>query len=285
MTDKQRAFEYNTSLERRNPAEKLKSQVDLSIVTISTNEGHELSDCLASAVKGFGDLNVEFFVIDNASTDNTSSLVSQYPGITLLRQEKKLGFASNNNIALRQSTGRYVLLLNPDTQLDPDTLPVMVKYMDDHPDIGASSCMLVNPDGSIQYTARMFPTPLAVFLRWVGYDKLFPKSKVLSRYLLSDWDHVTERDVDWILGAFLLVRREAMTETGMLDEAFDPLYYEDIDWCFRIKQSGWRIRYVPYVKVVHLYDRESARSLFNKMTYIHFKNIVRFFWKHRRVRS
>jgi N-acetylglucosaminyl-diphospho-decaprenol L-rhamnosyltransferase len=220
-------------------------------------------------------------VIDNASNDGSSDIAAKHQNVKLLKNATRLGFASNNNLALKQSRGRYVLLLNPDTILEKNTLPVMVDYMDKNPEIGAASCKLVNPDGSIQFNARMFPTPTAVVLRWAGYERLFPRSKVLNRYLMSEWDHETERDVDWILGAFLLVRREVIEQVGFLDESFDPLYYEDIDWCFRIREGGWRIRYVPYVKVVHLYDRESASSFFNRMTFIHLKNILRYFWKHR----
>ncbi len=255
--------------------------IDLSIITISTNEGHELRDCLESVEKGVGNLDIEHFVIDNGSSDETRIIASRYPWVTLIRHDVKKGFSTNNNLAIAISRGRYILLLNPDTIVDMESLPFMIKFMDDHPDIGASSCKLINPDGSIQYTARMFPTPLAVLMRWAGFERLFPKSKTLTSYLMSDWDHETERDVDWILGAFLLVRREIVDQVGPLDTAFDPLYYEDIEWCYRIKKAGWRIRYIPYVKVVHLYDRESARSFFNKMTYIHLKNMLRFFWKHR----
>jgi len=255
--------------------------VDLSVVTISTNEGDQLKACIKSLYHGLGGLDVEYFVVDNNSNDETVEVVSQYPQVKLIKNTEKIGFASNNNLALKESVGRYVLLLNPDMILESNTLPEMVRYLDENDQIGAAACKLVNPDGSIQYTARMFPTPMAVLMRWAGYDRLFPNSKVLSRYLMSDWDHETERDVDWIMGAFLMVRREVLDQVGLLDQAFDPLYYEDIDWCYRIKKAGWRIRYVPYVKAVHLYDRESARSFFNRMTYYHLKNIMRFFWKHR----
>ncbi len=254
-------------------------------MTISTNEGHELADCLSSVHDSIGTLNIEYFVIDNGSTDKTAEHVAAYPSVISISNPRKLGFATNNNMALEKSTGRYVLLLNPDIVMEPEVLPYMVRYMDENPDIGASSCKLVNPDGSIQYTARSFPTPLAVFLRWVGAERIMPRSKVLERYLMSNWDHETERDVDWNLGAFLMVRRDVLDQVGMLDTDFDPLYYEDIDWCYRIKLAGWRIRYVPHVKTVHLYDRESAQSLFNKMTYYHFRNIIRFFWKHRSTRA
>lgn len=255
---------------------------DLTIITISTNEGSQLIDSVRSVYAGMGDLKVEYFVIDNASTDSTSDVVAGYPDIHLIKNPQKKGFATNNNLAMIQSTGKYVLLLNPDTILDPDTLPFMVSYLEKHPDVGAASCKLVNPDGSIQYTARRFPTPTAVIARWAHVDRLFPRIRSLQNYLMSDWDHETERDVDWLVGAFIMVRREVLDTVGLLDIAFDPLYYEDIDWCYRIWKAGWRIRYVPQAKIVHLYDRESAQTLFNKWTFIHFRNIVRYFWKHRR---
>ena len=255
---------------------------DLTIITVSTNEGSQLIDSVRSVYAGMGDLKVEYFVIDNASTDSTSDVVADYPDIHLIKNPQKKGFATNNNLAMIQSTGKYVLLLNPDTILDPDTLPFMVSYLGKHPDVGAASCKLVNPDGSIQYTARRFPTPTAVIARWAHVERLFPSIRSLQNYLMSDWDHETERDVDWLVGAFIMVRREVLDTVGLLDTAFDPLYYEDIDWCFRIWKTGWRIRYVPQVKIVHLYDRESAQTLFNKWTFIHFRNIVRYFWKHRR---
>ncbi len=257
------------------------SQIDLSIVTISTNEGHQIVDSIQSVLKGKGGLVIEYFIVDNASTDNTAMVVSQHPEIVLIRNERKTGFATNNNIALSKSRGRYVLLLNPDTILDPDTLPGMVAYLDAHRDVGAAACKLVNPDGSTQFSARSFPTLSAVFLRWIGYDRLFPASRLMARYLMSDWDRNDARDVDWLIGAFLMVRREVIDQIGLLDTAFDPLYYEDIDWCYRIQKAGWRIRFVPDFKIIHLYDRESARNIMNRMTVIHFINMIRFFAKHR----
>ncbi|HPQ39043.1 MAG TPA: glycosyltransferase family 2 protein [bacterium] len=255
--------------------------IDLSIVTISTNEGDQLADSARSVQNGIEGLRVEYFVIDNGSTDNTAGVAAACPEITLIRNTERLGFSTNNNMALRRSTGRYALLLNPDTILEPDTLPFMIRYMDQHADIGASACKLVNPDGSIQFTARRFPTPAAIIARWAHLDRIFPDMRFLRNYLMSDWDHDSERDVDWLVGAFILIRREVLDTVGFLDTSFDPLYYEDIDLCYRIRSAGWRIRYVPYVRTVHLYDRESAQTVFNKWTLVHFRNIIRYFWKHR----
>lgn len=260
------------------------SMIDLSIVTISTNEAHQLVDSIESVLAGRGDLKIEYFIVDNASADGTSELVSRYPEITLIKNSKKRGFSTNNNLALMRSTGRYVLLLNPDTILDKDTLPGMIAYLDAQPGIGAASCKLLNPDGTVQYNARNFPTILTVLLRWIGFERLCPDSKVIGHYLIREWDRQNARDVDWIIGAFLMVRREVINSVGLLDVAFDPLYFEDIDWCYRIKKSGWRVCFIPDYKIVHLYDRESARSIVNRMTVIHFINMVRFFHKHRMYR-
>jgi len=257
---------------------------DLSIITISTNEAHHLRRCLASVDRGKGDLRIEHFVIDNACTDETAELVTRdHPQVKLIRNTRKLGFATNNNMAIQRSRGRNVLLLNPDTVLGENVLPEMIAYCDRHPEVGAATCRLVNPDGSVQYNVRQFPTLWAVLLRWASFDRVNPRSRTLRRYLLSDWDHRDERDVDWVLGAFLVVRREVIEQVGMLDTAYDPLYYEDIDWCWRIKRAGWRIRYVPHVEVVHQYHRESARGVFNRMTYYHFRNILRFLARRRRM--
>jgi len=265
------------------------SPPDLTIITISTNELFRLRDCLPSVPAAAGALRIEHVVIDNASIDGTSLFVaSQFPSVTLLRNERKTGFATNNNLAINRTDSRYVLLLNPDTVLTPGSLEKIVRYCDDHSDVGAASCKLVNPDGSLQHNVRRFPTLLAVMLRWAQFERFHPNSKILRDYLLSDWDHNSERDIDWAIGAFLLVRRQVIAAVGPLDAAYDPLYYEDIDWCFRIKQNGWKIRFVPGVQIIHHYHRESARGIFNKMTYIHFRNIVRFLvrrWRAERHRE
>lgn len=260
----------------------LDSRVDISIITISTNEGKELEKSIISVLSGCDGVEFEYFVINNASTDNTESLLKSNSKIIPITNEKKLGFATNNNLAMQRARGRYLLLLNPDTILEKNTIPEMIKYMDANPDIGASSCKLVNPDGSTQYSARKFPTLPVVLLRWMKIDRIFPGCRLIKSYLMSDWDHCTERDVDWNLGAFLMLRHEVLKQIGYLDTQFDPLYYEDIDLCYRFLKNKWRVTYYPNVKILHYYDRESAHSLLNKMAIIHFRNFIRFYIKHRR---
>ncbi len=255
---------------------------DVSIIIISTNEAHELEYCIDSLKRRDGKTDVEIIIFDNASSDSTTELVKErLSEARLIVNETKTGFASNNNRGIEMSRGRYILLLNPDTIISPETFSVMVDFMDRNSDVGAAACKLVNPDGTIQHTCRRFPTPGAVFFRWAGVEKFFPNSRILSSYLMKNEDHDRLIETDWLLGAFLMLPRKIIDEVGLLDTRFDPLYYEDIDLCYRIKKQGYRICYYPETSIVHLYNRESAESIFNKMTYIHFRNIIRFFRKHR----
>lgn len=240
--------------------------------------------CLPSIFKKPQGIDFEMFIIDNASSDGTSLLVkTEYPQVNLVCNRQKKGFASNNNQAIRQASGRYILLLNPDTIVQDGCLAEMVRFMDEHKDAGAAGCKLLNPDNTLQYNCRRFPTPKAIFLRWATnfHDHQHP---LLRDYLMMDWDHERAREVDWFLGAFLMVRREIIDRVGMLDQRFDPLYYEDVDWCYRIRLAGYKIYYNPQAVVIHRYHRESARNLFNIMTWYHIRNIIRFFLKHRKTK-
>ncbi|MBN2054762.1 glycosyltransferase family 2 protein, partial [bacterium] len=261
------------------------SRPDISIIIISTNECADLERCLQSIDLENESPRLEVFVVDNHSSDGTSAMVGdRFPAVRLIRNPRKYGFSTNNNLGILRCTGRYVLILNPDTILRDDTLSIMTSFMDEHPDVGAAGCRLVNPDGSQQYTARRFPTLLSVIFRWANLDRLFPRLNVLRHYLMMDCDQHQIRDVDWIIGAFLFVRHSVLEEVGPFDQRFDPLYIEDEDLCYRIKQNGYRVTYVPATEIVHAYNRESARGFFNRMTYIHFRNFLRFYIKHRRYR-
>lgn len=259
---------------------------DISIIIISTNERADLECCLASLGRVRGDLKLQILVIDNCCSDGTAEMVAaSYPQVTLVRNQARYGFSTNNNIGILRSTGKYILILNPDTIVSEDTLTVVTAYMEANPHVGATGCKLVNPDGSMQYTARRFPTLRSVIFRWAKIDKYFPKSEILRDYLMKDCDHTKIREVDWIIGAFLFIRRSVLEEIGPFDQRFDPLYIEDEDLCYRIKSRGYQVHYLPTTRIVHAYNRQSARSIFNRMTYIHFRNFLRFYIKHRRYRG
>ncbi len=233
---------------------------DLSIVIVSYNVRDLLRDCLASLRADLERLRAEVFVVDNASSDGSADMVgAEYPWVTLVRSPDNRGYAAANNLALRQGRGRYLLLLNPDTVLPSGALVETVAFLDANPDVGALGPKLVRADGSLDLACRRsFPAPEAAFFRLFGLAWLFPKSPRFARYNLLHLDPDQPMDVDSVCGAFMLVRREVVERVGLLDESF-RMYGEDLDWAYRIKRAGWRVRYHPSVVVLH-YKGESSRQ-------------------------
>lgn len=254
--------------------------IDLSVIVVNYNTAPLLKACLSALRQHpLRQGSMEVWVVDNGSQDDSVVMVrEQFLEVHLLANEVNRGFAAANNRAIRPSQGRYVLLLNPDTEVYPGALDEMLRFMDERPRAGAVGAQLLNPDGSVQTSCRAFPTLWAIFLRGSGLKRFFPRSRALRRYLMEEWDHCETREVDWLLGACLWMRRQALDEVGLLDGGFF-LYYEDIDWCYRAKQGGWQVYYLPSARVLHRHQRESARGI-NKLTWIHVKSIIRLFRKH-----
>lgn len=205
----------------------------------------------------------EVFLIDNASADGTfeqlGSLVEasqdqlQQSGgsVSLRRNTVNLGFGRACNQALREATGRYVLLLNPDTELEPGGIVNAVRYMDSQPDIGIVGARVRLPDGKLDTPCRRsFKTPGIYLYKYTGLSRLFPRSRRFGRYYLSYLDETETTEVDAVIGAFMMVRREVIDRIGLMDERFF-MYCEDEDWCFRAKADGWRVVYYPPVVVWH----------------------------------
>jgi GT2 family glycosyltransferase len=254
----------------------------LSIIIISTNEGRDLKSCLESIYSSMDEsLSFEIYVVDNNCSDGTSEMVlKSFPDVKLIINDNKMGFAYNNNIVIKKSNTQFVLLLNPDTTVNIKRVKEMIDYCNDNPDVALCGPKLLNPDGSLQYNCRRFPTISAVLMRWASIDKYFPNNSILKKYMMKDVDHNKIINADWLLGAFLLIKREVFDQVGYFDEKFWPLYYEDVDLCYRIKKAKYKVVYYPAVEVIHSYHRESAKGIFNKMTLYHMKNIARFFFKH-----
>jgi GT2 family glycosyltransferase len=225
---------------------------------------------------------METYVVDNDSGDGSADMAAEdFPWVQLIRSPENLGYARANNLALRRARGRCVLLLNPDTELGPSALADMLAYLDAHPDTGAVGPKLVRPDGSLDLACRRsFPTPSVAFYRLVGLTRLFPRSRRFGRYNLTYLDPDVETEVDALAGAFMLVRREAVDTVGLLDEGFF-MYGEDLDWAYRIKEQGWRIRYNPKVAVLH-HKGESSRQSSTRATVAFFRAMRRFYGKHYR---
>jgi len=222
---------------------------------------------------------MEVIVIDNASGDDSIHMVRrEFPNVNLVVNSANTGFAKGSNLGMQVSRGRYVLLLNPDSVMRPDGLTKLLKFANENPDSGIIGMKILNPDGSIQYSCRHFPTLQAAIFRNTILSHFFPKNVYALEYLMSDWDHNVSRDVDWVSGAAMLIRREFIDDVGMLDEQFF-MYCEDVDLGYRAKQQGWRVTYSPGSVVVHARAKSSDRSP-NRMIIEHHKSMYKFFKKH-----
>ena len=245
--------------------------LDLGIVIVNWNTRDLLRDCLRSVAASQGDFTCRVVVVDNASPDGSADMVrAGFPDVTLIASAENEGFARANNRGLRalgfapgcadEDAPRYALALNPDTVLPPGALGEMLAYMDADATIGVAGPKLVLPDGSLDLACRRsFPTPEISFYRMVGLSRLFPRSRRFGRYNLTYLDPDVETEVDSVVGAFMLVRRAAIQQVGLFDETFF-MYGEDLDWAFRIKQAGWKVRYNPRVAVTHVKRAASRQS-------------------------
>jgi GT2 family glycosyltransferase len=257
-------------------------QLDLSIIIVSFNTAERLRACLASVAASVGVGGAETFVVDNASSDGSVEMVEQeFPWVRVLRSGANRGFAWANNVALRRARGRRILLLNPDTELEPTALASMIAYLDAHPEAAAVGPKLVRGDGSLDPACRRsFPNPEVAFYRMSGLARLFPESPRFGRYNLTHVRADQEMEVDALSGAFMLVRREVIDQVGLLDERFF-MYGEDLDWAYRMKEKGWSIRYNPRVTVVH-HKGESSRRASRQATVAFFRAMHGFYAKHYR---
>jgi N-acetylglucosaminyl-diphospho-decaprenol L-rhamnosyltransferase len=253
---------------------------DLSVVIVSHNHAHYLGPCLDSVGWERARMDLEGFVVDNASTDATVALVRErYPWVHSLCQARPQGFSANNNAAIRRSAGRYVLLLNPDTVVEAGALAALVRFMDAHPRVGICGAQLVFPDGSIQPSCRRFPTLASVVARRTPLRVFLRRSALNARHLMADFDHTRTAPVDWMLGACLMARREVLQQVGLLDEGY-YLYTEDIDWCYRARRAGWEVMYVAEARIVHDHQARSDRKLLSRHSWIHLQSMWRYYRKH-----
>lgn len=253
---------------------------DVSIVVVSHNHASYLAPCLDSLAPQRDTPTSEVFVVDNVSADGTVQLVRQsYPWVRLIENPRQQGFAANNNRGIRLSTGRYILLLNPDTEVLPGALARLIVYMDAEPGVGLCGPQLVYPDGKIQPSCRRFPTLASVLVRRTPLRSWLKGSSVDRSHLMSDMDHGSRREVDWLLGACLMVRREFLQTVGLMDEGYH-LYVEDIDWAYRARQRGWRVVYYPEARILHHHQAESDRALLSRYSWYHLRSMWRYYRKH-----
>jgi len=233
---------------------------DASVVIVSFNTREILRNCLSSLYEAIGSRDIEVIVVDNASRDGSADMVaSAFPRVVLVRSDVNLGFAAGNNAAFRRARGRHIVLLNPDTLLGSDALDRALAHMDAVPSVGMAGGRLLNRNGVDEPAARMFPSVLNDFLALSGLAARFPRSRLFGRFDRTWATASRPADVDWVPGAFAIIRREVLETVGDFDERFF-LYYEEVDLCRRIKAAGWRVRYWPDI-VVHHWGGESSKTL------------------------
>jgi GT2 family glycosyltransferase len=235
--------------------------MDISILILNYNTRELTINVLRSVFESDTSCLYEVILVDNASKDDSIKHIQcEFPQVILILNNENVGFAKANNQAMRIAQGRYVLLLNSDTLIQPDTLETMLQFMDKHPEVGAAGCKLVLQDGTLDKACkRGFPTPSASFYYAFGISKLFPHVPRFNQYQLGYMDPDDAYPVDCLVGAFMFVRRTAIDQVGMLDEEFF-MYGEDIDWCYRIKQAGWVNYYYPKTQILHLKGASSRRK-------------------------
>jgi len=233
---------------------------DLTIVVVSWNVRDLLRGCLASIDRGRGDLALQVIVVDSASTDSSAEMVAaEFPWVELIASAENVGFPAGNNLGLVRARGRHVFLLNPDTEVIGDALSTLVAYLDAHPDVGVVGPQLLNADGTVQSSRRRFPTLATAFFESTWLERLAPR-RLLDRYYVLDRPDGETSDVDWVVGAALMVRQSVVQQVGPLDAAYF-MYSEELDWCRRIRDAGWRVVYLPAAQVVHHYGKSSEQAV------------------------
>ena len=262
----------------QSPSPESIPEFDLSIIIVSWNTRDLLAQCLESAlndIRASSHLNIETLVIDNASGDDSVHMVQErFPWVRLIPNRENIGFAAANNQAIRQSHGRYVLLLNPDTEVKPGALAGLVDFMEAHPEAGAVGARTLNPDGTLQTSCYPAPTLSRELWRLLHLDMLWP----YGTYRMAAWDINKPREVDSLLGACLLLRAAALDQIGVLDEDYF-IYSEEVDLCYRLQKANWRLYWAPQAQIIH-YGGQSTQQAAAEMFLQLYRGKLLYFYKH-----
>jgi len=254
--------------------------MELSIVIVSWNVRQDLIQCLESLYKYPASGTSEVIVIDNASTDGTiDAIATKFPQAIVIVNNRNSGFAAANNQGIERAQGKYILLLNPDTTVHSGSLDILIRFMNENEDVGICGPQLLNKDGTIQPSVRCFPTFRGALYRHtvLRYLRIFRKE--YKKWLMKDFDCKTGIEVDQVMGAALLVRKAVVDGIGIMDETFF-MYYEEVDLCYRAKQGGWKVAFVPDAKITHLAGKSSGQIPVEKRMMM-LASLIKFFRKHR----
>ncbi len=256
--------------------------MELSIIIVNWNVRDLLEKALQAIAKYPPKVEYEVFVVDNASQDKSAELVrAKFPQVKLIASEKNLGFAGGNNLGLQKATGEYLLLLNPDTEVKEGALQAYIDFFKHHPHAGAVGVRLLNSDGSLQRSCKSFPSWRTLFWSAFFLDTLFPRSKLFGEYEMGYFEHDHERLVDQPMGAALGVRKAVVGKIGLMDEQF-YMYFDEVDWCKRIKKAGYEIWFSPLASITHHWGKSTSQAQLN-MNWQWYKSLYRYFRKHSKL--
>jgi len=248
----------------------------LSITIASWNTRKDLQDCLQSLDAVRNEVPFEVIVVDNASTDGSPEMIeSLFPWVRLLRMPKNVYFTGAHNRALSVRNAPHAFLLNSDTIVHKGALKTLLDYSLAHPEAGILGPKLLNPDGSLQFSCRRFPNPIATLFRNTILGKMFPNNRFTREYLMTDWSHDQAREVDWVSGAAMFVTQNAMEKAGVLDPNY-LMFCEDVDWCYRVHKAGLKVVYVPQAQITHAIGRSTSQAAKKMLLRFH-ASMLRFY--------
>ncbi|OGM00618.1 hypothetical protein A2480_00600 [Candidatus Uhrbacteria bacterium RIFOXYC2_FULL_47_19] len=258
--------------------------MDVSIIILNYRSRGLVYQCIKTIRLYPSDCSYEIIVVDNGSGDGIGDfLAERFPEVRFIDAKANLGFAAGNNLGIRAAKGRYILIMNPDITVRPGSIDALVRFMDKHPDVGVAGPKLLRPNGKVDESCYRFHRWLTPIFRRTPLGRLQSGRTENDRYVMADFDRLESRNVDWLLGAVLIVRRSALDKVGLLDEGYF-MYFEDTDWCRRFWQDGYQVVYFVDSIMVHCHERLSAQVLwlfgpFNLAARRHIRSAIYYFRK------
>jgi len=258
----------------------------LSIIITSYKNPELLKVCIDSIKKNYSGDDYEIIVADSATEENTETIIREdYPEIKFLASQENIGFSGTVNKGLEITQGKYLLILNGDIIVKKDAIEKLLDYISSHPDVGIVGPQLLNFNETLQPSTFRFYTPITIVYRRTFLGKFSFAKKHLNKFLMTDFDHKSTREVDWVMGSSLMISRQAVEKVGVMDHQF-KLYFEDTDWCRRFWENGYKVIYLPSAQMYHYHGKGSAGKnaiqalLFNKLTWLHILSALKYFKKY-----
>ena len=273
---------FGFAQDKSSPSAQNDREPALSICIVNWNTHDHLRECLQSIARYPPNRPYEIIVVDNASSDGSADMVArEFPRARLIANERNEQYARAGNQALRASSAPLLLLLNPDVGVLPGMIDTLLQFMEANPAAGACAPKLLHPDGRVQRSLRSFPTPGALLADLLGLARLFPRSRMFGAYRLTYWDYDSAREVDQPMASALMIRRRALLQVGLFDEQF-PLFFNDVDLCYRLRQAAWRIYFVPQAQAIHHIGASTAQAR-RRALRLSQEGLARFYRKHYRL--